>query len=469
MQRTVEIADFELPRGAVAISELMAMDRPGWEHLRAEINLRHKADPDNPLARCRLCRAGVYIRAQAMKDGHVPLFAHYAGSPADCPWYQGANLIPDDARAAQYRGHQECALHRSMCDTIAEFLKADPRCTHVAVDRYLKPHIEERGRYPDVYAELDGVGKFAFEVQLSKPFAFEIAARHLHYRAEGVALIWVFRDIAGDLPQGFRDVIAFQRGNAFLFDDAAFGASNERGRLTFSALLEDGRGGWLKPRLVGLDDLDRGNGRSVFLEDRRTPRLLARGQEVREKWWQALKTGKPFDFTDPMVDHGFGRAWDSIKTYVPTLSAWKNDYWRTHNARGRPHFLEIVAMLFSIARSAAVGEERVYISRYKDKSRLVAMLNARLSNSSYKPYADLIETMLAGSAMAHCLERPSLRAALADARIDAAQSTPDHPVWMASARLFPEIYDGLLRAELIDIGHLPGWATPSAAPIGEAG
>lgn len=463
MQRTVEIADFELPRGAVSISELMAMDRAGWEHLRAEINLRHKADPDNPLARCRLCRAGVYIKAQVTRAGHIPLFAHYAGSPADCPWYQGANLVPDDARAAQYRGHQECALHRSMCDTIAAFLKADPRCTHVAVDRYLKPHIEERGRYPDVYAELGQAGKFAFEVQLSKPFAFEIAARHLHYRAEGVALIWLFRDIATELPQGFRDVIAFQRGNAFLFDQAAFEASNDRGRLMLSAWLGDSRGGWLKPRLVGLDDLDRGNGRSVFLEDRRTPRLLSRGQEVREKWWQALKTGKPFDFTDPIVDKQFGPAWDSIKKYVPALSEWKNEFWRAHNARGRPHFFEVAAMLFSIARSAAVGEERVYVPRYKDKSRLAAMLNARLSNSSYKPYADLVETMLARSAMAHCLGRPSLHNALAEARGHTAQVGQEHPIWEAAARLFPEIFDGLLRAELIDLDHLPNWAKPMPA------
>lgn len=469
MQRTVEIADFELPRGAVAISELMVMDRPGWEHLRAEINLRHRADPDRPLARCRLCRAGVYIKAQATGSSHSPLFAHYAGSPSDCPWYQGANLVPDDARAAQYRGHQECALHRSLCDTIAEFLERDPRCTHVAVDRYLKPHIEERGRYPDVYVELGEAGKFAFEVQLAKPFAFEIAARHLHYRAEGVALVWVFRELAADLPQGFHDVIAFQRGNAFLFDQAAFAASNARGQLTLSAWLEDGRGGWLKPRLVGLDDLDRGNGRSVFVEDRRTPRLLARGQEVREKWWRAFKTGKPFDFSDPNVEQGFGPAWDSIKEYVPALSGWKNDYWRIHNARGRPHFLELVAMLFSIARSAAAGEERVYISRYRDKSRLVAMLNARLSNSSYKSYADLIEAMLGGSAMAHCLERPSLRASLADARRDTAQVAPGHPVWAAANRLFPEIYDGLLRAELSDLGHLPRWAIPLPAPRAETG
>jgi competence CoiA-like predicted nuclease len=61
----------------------------------------------------------------------------------------------------------------------------------VTVDTYRRPSIAARGRYPDVYAEIDGLGKFAIEVQLSKPFAPEIVARHIHYEAEGVALLWV--------------------------------------------------------------------------------------------------------------------------------------------------------------------------------------------------------------------------------------------------------------------------------------
>jgi hypothetical protein len=333
MQRTIEIADFELPRGAITIQHLMAMEHATWDHLRAEINLRRKGEPDRPLARCRLCNSPVYIKAQSTRDGLVPLFAHFSDAAPDCPWYSGANLVPDDARAAQYRGHQECALHRWMCDMIAQFLERDPRCTKVAVDRYLKPQIEDRGRYPDIYAEIEGLGKFAIEVQLSKPFAFEIAARHLHYRAEGVSLIWVFRGLADDLPQGFRDVITMQRGNAFLFDEAAFRASVDLGRLTLSAYLEGDRG-WLKPRLVALDELDRSSGRSVFLEDRRTAKLLDYCQAGRAKWFEPLGVGAPFEFGDPLVDNQFGPAWDSIRSFVPELSAWKDAWWRQFQARG---------------------------------------------------------------------------------------------------------------------------------------
>jgi hypothetical protein len=467
MQRTIKFADFELPRGAISSDQLIAMPRPTWEHLREEINVRRIEDTNRPLARCRLCEAPVYIKAQTVGAHNIPLFSHYTDPTSTCPWYQGRNLTPDDARAAQYRGHQECALHRWMCDTIAELLARDPRASHIAVDRYLKPAIEERGRYPDIYVEIQGLGKFAIEVQLSKPFAFEIAARHLHYQSEGISLIWVFRSMADELPQGFRDVIAFQRGNAFLFDDAAFEASVAADTLKLSALLE-GDKGWLKPRMVALDDLDRSSGRAVFLEDRRTAKLLDYCQAGRAKWWDALKAGRPFDFGDPLVEAQFAPAWDSIKAFVPALTHWKDAFWRERHARARPHFLEVAGMLFSIARSASASEDRIYITRYKSEGRLAAMLNARLSNASYMPYADLVAAMLAGTTYRHELDRVSLQTALARARHEAEQVGPGDPVWAAAARLFPEVFDGMVRAELADLKQLPEWASMPAARGSEA-
>nr|WP_157073554.1 hypothetical protein [Sphingomonas soli] len=441
----------------------MAMEPAAWEHLRAEINLRHRREPKRPLARCRLCQGAVYIRAQTTGNGNVPLFQHYVGAAVDdCPWYQGRNLIPDNARAAQYQGHQESARHRWICDTIAELLERDPRCTKVSVDRYLKPAIEDRGCYPDIYAEIEGIGRFAFEVQLSKPFAFEIAARHLHYEAEGVSLIWVFRELEADLPQGFRDVITLQRGNAFLFDVAAFDASIAANGLRLSTWL-DGDSGWLKPRIARLDDLDRGSGRSVFLEDRRTPRLLHYCQEAREKWWEALKTSAPFDFANPKVAERFDPLWASIRSYVPELSAWKDAFWHENEIRSVPHFLEVAAMLFSIARSAKDGRDRVYVSRYNKEGALLAMLNARLSAAPYMPYATLIETMLANTMAHEWLSRASLQTALAKARHRAAQIRPGHAIWSAAKRLFPEVFDGMLRAELNDLGQLPAWAMSNPA------
>ena len=465
MQRTIEIADFELPRGAVPIGQLMAMPRATWDHLRNEITRRRQQDPAKPLARCRLCQGPVFIRSHFAGGEHAPVFAHYPESPADCPWYDGINLTPDDARAMQYRGHQETALHRWMCDTIAEFVQRDPRCRKVTVDTYRRPAVEKRGRYPDVYAELEGLGSFAIEVQLAKPFAPEIAARHLHYEAEGVALIWVFRELPAELPQGFHDVITLQRGNAFLFDDAAFAASNHRGTLALTALLENDRGGFLKPREVGLDDLDRSSGRSVFLEDRRSNRLLAYCKAGRDKWWEAFRQAPPADFDYPFDQACFMPAWDSIKAFIPELSPWKRQCWEVEFVRGDRLFAELAAILFSIARTAMAGKDRVYVTKFSDGSALTSMLNAKLAAHAFMPFATLIETMLAATPARDRLERTSISRSLTFAKQGAAQVQPGHPVWAGATRLFPEIFDGLRREELADLGRLPAWASGAADDI----
>lgn len=280
-QRTILIADFELPRGAVTIEQLMAMPRAGWEHLRTQINVRGREDRDRPLARCRLCEGRVFIRAQANRGDHIPMYAHYPEASRDCPWYEGNNLREDDARAAQYQGHQESALHRRLCSTIEQLVKADPRCSHSAVNTYLRSEIHKRGRWPDVFADLSDLGRFALEVQLSKPFAPEVAARHVHYDVEGIALVWIFNSLEEPMPQGFHDVVAMQRGNAFVFDDEAEAASIERGTLVLKCFMENGHGGWREPRLIVLEDLQTGTGRSAFVEDCRSEFLKQRSKQGR--------------------------------------------------------------------------------------------------------------------------------------------------------------------------------------------
>lgn len=53
---------------------MMVMPRAGWEHLRSQINVRRREDRSTPIARCRLCEGGVFIRAQATQNTHVPMF-----------------------------------------------------------------------------------------------------------------------------------------------------------------------------------------------------------------------------------------------------------------------------------------------------------------------------------------------------------------------------------------------------------
>lgn len=467
-KRTIRIADFEAPRGAVTIEALMAMDRPDWEHLRDRINLRRADVPDQPLARCRQCEHGVFIRAQAVDDDHVPMFAHFPGGPEDCPWYDGGTMTPDDARAAQYQGHQESALHRRTCQTVEVMAKQDSRCAHSAIDTYLRPAIHKRGRYPDVFLDMTGLGRFAVEVQLSKPFAPEISARHLHYDREGVNLIWVFLELAKPLPQGFRDVISMQRGNAFLFDAPAEAESLARGTLVLSCYLEDGKGGWLVPRLVTLDDLDLTTGRSAFLEDRRSERLIALCKDGRSRWWQALQQARREKPDNPFRHDAYEPPWASVRAHVPALSSWKDEHWARHGERGRDHLASLFAILCSVAHSAERGEEVLYISRYSGEGRLLAMLNSKLSSATFFPYADLIETFIGNTVRRDLAERESFRKLATAARAGSSQIDREHPIWRVMERLFPEALDPLIRAELADLGRLPGWAGEAVSREAEA-
>lgn len=464
LQRTIRIADFELPRGAVPIETLMAMPRESWEHLRTQINIRRQEAPNTALARCRLCEGGVFIRAQAVDGDHVPFYAHFPDSPPTCPWYDGGTLTPDDARAAQYQGNQESALHRQLCQVIEAVAKADPRCKASAIDTYLRPAIHTRGRFPDIFLDMGDLGRFALEVQLSKPFAPEIAARHLHYEREGVRLIWIFRRLDEPLPQGFHDVITMQRGNAFIFDDDAQAASVARGTLVIKCLLEDGKGSYLKPRLVGLDDLQTSSGRSVFLEDRRSERLATYCREVRNRWWKAFQQAQRDKPASPFYSESFAPAWASVRAHVPDLSAWKDAYWATHADKGQAHLASLFAILCSIAHSAAQDSDVVYITRHSGDGALLAMLNSKVGSAAFAPYADMILQFLGVTRAAALGERASLQKIVRNARETHDQVTIDHPVWKAVVRLFPEALDGVVRAELIDLAQLPRWADPSSGP-----
>ncbi len=381
----------------------MAMPRETWEHLRSEINRRRKLEPGRPIARCRLCEGGVFIRAQAVEGGHIPFYAHFPEVTTSCPWHEGGTIRPDDARAAQYLGHQESALHRYLCRTIEALAKADPRCRHSAVDTYLRPEIHKRGRWPDIFLDMGILGRFAVEVQLSKPFAPEIVARHVHYERENVGLIWVFHRLDDLLPQGFRDVINMQRGNAFVFDDRAMAASLARKTLVLNCFLEDGKGSYLTPRLIVLDDLNTSSGRSVFLEDRRTERLQAFCKDVRGKWWKALQHARAANPSYPFNEENFMPAWASLRAHIPELATWKEEFWTTHSANGREHLAALFAIFCSVAHSAERGTEILYITRYSGDGALVAMLNSKLSSSAFAPYAKLVEEFLTNSALSELL------------------------------------------------------------------
>lgn len=336
----------------------------------------------------------------------------------------------------------------------------DHRCSHSAIDTYLRPAIHSRGRWPDVYLEMGELGRFALEVQISKPFATEVVARHLHYERENVRLLWIFHQLAESLPQGFHDVITMQRGNAFIFDEVTQAESIERKTLVLKCFLEDGRGGYLKPRLVTLDQLDKTTGRAIFLEDRRSQRLVGYCKEARDRWWKALKYALKNEPTSPFDSEEFAPAWASLRAQIPILSAWNQDYWRAYSVKGRAHLACLFAILCSIAHSAETATEQIYVTRYSGQGSLIAMLNSKMSSAAFAPYANLIQTFLETTPLSELASKASLSKILNNARAEHLQIDSSHVVWIALARLFPEALDGLVRAELIDLDKLPKWAIP---------
>ena len=75
----------------------------------------------------------------------------------------------------------------------------------------------------DVYAVFDGLGRFALEVQLSKPLRRKLQPAIFTMRLRG-SNRWIFHALEDPMPQGFHDVVTMQR-NAFIFDEEAEFAS----------------------------------------------------------------------------------------------------------------------------------------------------------------------------------------------------------------------------------------------------
>ena len=441
------------------------MPEDTWGHLRDAINDWRVADPERPLARCLRCWRGVFIRAMLVGERRLPLFAHFNAAELECEWHSSRNLTLDAARAAQYQGQQESELHRRLCDTLAELLRADPRHRRSSVGTYHAPSEAAHGRFPDVYAELDGLPPITLELQLSRAFAPEIAARGRYYGREGVGLIWVLYGLGPDeedLPQGFRDVIRRHRGNAFVFDQVAMKASVAASTLVLRCYLKKGDGSFYLPKLARLDDLTFPRTGLPFLRDTRTPLLLEPASEARRRWWAAFAAMEPRRGRAMFDAIEFVAAYDSLKHHVPEIIEWVRAEKETTRL-AREHLFAVLAVLFSVARTAHSGEDRNLATC---QTGMVNMMNTRLHAAEFAPYATLVEALLQGTAAARLLSSGSLRDHIAKAKEAAAQVLPDHPVWAAAAWMFPEVLQPVVRDELQSLDELPSWAQPQPSTVG---
>ena len=293
-QRIIEVAVVDRV-GPITAQQLMTMSEAEWGLLRQRITDARRERGPASIAACLRCGGAVFIKARAFRSQRLPYFAHFKGADTTCPWFTGDTQDPDSLKAGQYHGRQESPAHRLICEQIAALAEQDPSCSRVAVDTYLAPTAEGHGRYPDVLVTYEDGRAVAFEIQLSNTFQTEISDRSLHYRREGVGLIWVLLGHelrSGDLPQSFRDVILRHRDNAFVLDQAAVEASLRNQRLMLTCFLREPEGDFDEGRQIAVSDLVFPEAGWPYYEDRITPGLLARGEAVRAPWRRALQARK---------------------------------------------------------------------------------------------------------------------------------------------------------------------------------
>lgn len=419
-QRIVEAAIIERI-GPVTARDLLAMSDDIWGFLRDQITDRRNGK-DGLIAKCMACECEVYIRAPKSRGVPRPAFWHYSGSDKTCPWYQGRNLNPDDARAAQYEGRQESLFHRQMCEQVGELVALDDRYIKHKVAEYLPPTENEHGRYPDIFVEWEGYGHFAVEFQMSGTFQTEISARCKHYEREGIPLLWILFGIetAVDLPQSFVDVIRRHRGNAFVLDPTAVAASREQKTLILSCYLRNSSGGLDPPVLVRFDELTVPRSKLPYHEDRIVKPHLDEIDQLRRAWFAALKRWK--DRFKPLRD------------------------------LDRPESL-LLAAAFSIVATAANGRVINYAS---EQNSISAMLNTYLHNGDFARYTNLLTRLITNSAIGDWMKESVWEHMT---RHEAGNQADEQSFeWRLLRQLLPEALDPVLREELLYLDALPEWA-----------
>lgn len=425
IQRKVEAAIIE-KIGAVTAAELLALPDDSWGILRDRISDRRNGK-DGLTARCMACDSPVYIQSAPSRGVNRPLFQHYAGGDPTCRWYHGKSMKPDVARAAQYQGRQESPFHRKMCELIGELAALDSRYVDHSIADYLPPTENDFGRYPDIHVTWKKFGSFVVEFQMSGSFQTEISSRCMHYEREGILLLWVLFGLETSvaLRQNTIDIIRRHRGNAFVLDPPAVKASRENKTLMLSCYLRQEDGTLVPPKLVRFDELTQPRSCLPFHQDMIVaPRLEAINQR-RRPWFTALE-------------------------------AWQENRYKPLEGLERRQSL-LVAAAFSLVATAN-GHPRNYAS---DHENLSGMLNTFLSTGMLSRYTNILARLI--EAVGERVQlTPKVSEHLRKFR-DEDQANESAPEWTLLRSLLPEIFDPLLREELIYLDALPDWAGPPAS------
>lgn len=119
---------------------------------------------------------------------------------------------------------------------------------------------------------------------------------------------------------------------------------------------------------------------------------------------------------------------------------------------------ELYQLRNQIVHSAEQGAPTLHITRITGENAVLQMLNSKLPSSDFRHCARLIKAFVGRTPLQPLLDVASLRKIVATAEGSEVQIESEHPLWLAMAHLFPEILDGMVRAELQDLKRLPKWA-----------
>lgn len=434
LKRTILSAMFSEEVGALTAESLAALPSIQWQHLRNQIT-DFRRQGEGLEAKCMACGAPVYISCRDIKGTKFPYYSHYPEASQSCPWYQGKNLKPDDARAFQYAGQQESELHRMMCNKIEEVIKLDPRYISSKVDEYLAPTENSYGRYPDVYFELEDLGKYVIEFQKSSTFQTEISDRIGHYQRENIPIIWVLFGLEFDtgICQSFNDVIQRHRGNAFVFDSEAIERSVVEQKLYLTCYLQN-KEQYDLPVQVSLDELTIPNTRVPFYEDRIAEPMCERYRTRHFPLYQAVKRWSDYGGVSEDIDSALKHLPVSTEIDLP--------------------FVKCLASIYSIIRNG-MGLDEILVTNCKN---LKAMINSLCQGHEYTRYSMLMKEVLKKSPFDGLLNE-KVGEHLSRNTTDVIEV--GSPQWQVAQYLFPEFLDPVKRQTLKDLEALPVWAIPN--------
>ena len=395
----------------------------------------------------------VYIAKIGTRDKSelsAPCFKHFGGEGKDCPWHTGEPLSPDDWRRLQYGGAQESDLHKELCQTMYDLIRADTRCTKAMCDEYLPANTTGQRRKPDTYAELTGLRPMALELQLSNTNQPEIVERTAFYNQEGMGLVWVFHGVEPDketLSSSLNDVVNNQRNNAFVLDLDARLASLAEQTLVLKCYLRNDIG-FEAGQLVRVDQLVVPKRGCMYLEDRLAAPLLRKMSEFRETWEVALEgTHSP----DPS-----GKAAEGLKALRKELPGLDFKY-------DGVILLKLISTVLAIVADAKGGYKQIACNLKNVKAMINTYLN--VSNSTgLASYATLLEKLIQSTA-----NKGILAESVGEHIARAKKSYGQPPNYFADLRLesdagkllcklVPEVFQLDERALLLDYDMLPGWA-----------